>query len=294
MLSRAEILRFYLPLVLTSQMMTLSVPLINLGLGRAGNATVALAAYAVGHSVAIVLNAVVLSARHTTAGLVTGPRSYRSVARFTRSVAVLATGVEIILGTTPVGTLVLEGLVGAPPEVAAQARLVLVLQAPIPLLLAERGIYQGIALMARQTVLITFSTLVRLATLTAVVLILALALRVPGAAAGALSLTAGVGIEALMIRLTVRRRLRALTVADRTRTADDRDVSAREIGRFALPLMVNHAVWALQRPLINSFVSRLEDPLTALAAYGVVQPLLLFTGSPLWGLTSTVQVLPLP
>ena len=42
-LTYSEILRFYLPLVITSQMMTLSVPLINLGLGRTADPGLALA-----------------------------------------------------------------------------------------------------------------------------------------------------------------------------------------------------------------------------------------------------------
>ena len=44
-LTYSEILRFYLPLVITSQMMTLSVPLINLGLGRTADPGLALAGF---------------------------------------------------------------------------------------------------------------------------------------------------------------------------------------------------------------------------------------------------------
>jgi hypothetical protein len=48
----------------------------------------------------------------------------------------------------------------------------------------------------------------------------------------------------------------------------------------------------MQRALINAIIARLADPVTALAAFGVVTPLLLFFSSPLFGMQATVQVLP--
>ena len=50
-LSFREILRFYFPLVLNSQMMTLSGPIINLAVGRASDAKLELAAYWIGFTI---------------------------------------------------------------------------------------------------------------------------------------------------------------------------------------------------------------------------------------------------
>ena len=52
----ATIFAFYWPLVLTSQMMTLAHPIINLGLGRSADAIVQLAAYGVGFGLGVFLN----------------------------------------------------------------------------------------------------------------------------------------------------------------------------------------------------------------------------------------------
>ena len=51
-----QIFDFYWPLVLTSQMMTLAAPIINMGLGRHEDPKVQLAAYAVGFSLLILMN----------------------------------------------------------------------------------------------------------------------------------------------------------------------------------------------------------------------------------------------
>lgn len=56
MLRYRQIFDFYWPLVLTSQMMTLAAPIINMGLGRAESPEQQLAGYAVGFGLLVFLN----------------------------------------------------------------------------------------------------------------------------------------------------------------------------------------------------------------------------------------------
>lgn len=288
----SEILRFYLPLVITSQMMTLSVPLINLGLGRTADPALALAGYAVGFSVSVVCNAPVLTARVVTAGLARTPQAYAAVAGVMRWLGLALSGVALVLALLPPGEWLFLDLLGTPPAIARQARLVLLLQAPIPVLLAERGLAQGLILLYRRTLLISMATLIRLVMVAAVVMALAVFLRLPGAAAGGLSLTAGVGMEALVIRLAVRRRFGPFREPLPGVGPAEPEISVGRVIRFALPLAINHTVWSLQRALINAIIARLADPVTALTAFGVVAPIFLFFGSPVFGLQATVQILP--
>jgi len=273
-------------------MMTLSVPLINLGLGRTGDPALALAGYAVGFSVSVVCNAPVLTARVVTAGLARTPQAYAAVAGVMRWLGLALSGLALVLALLPPGEWLFLDLLGTPVQIARQARLVLLLQAPIPVLLAERGLAQGLVLLHRRTLLISLATLMRLAMVTAVVMTLAVLLHLPGAAAGGLSLTAGVGMEALVIRLAVRRRFGPFREPLPGVSPLEPPVSAGRVIRFALPLAINHTVWSMQRALINAIIARLADPVTALAAFGVVAPIFLFFGSPLFGIQATVQVLP--
>ncbi|MCZ6833877.1 MAG: hypothetical protein O7F11_09040 [Acidobacteria bacterium] len=269
------------------------MPLINLGLGRSANPTLALAAYAVGFSVSVVFNAPVLSARVVTAGLAHSPQAYRTVARVMRRLGLILSGSAMALALLPAGEWLFRDLLGAPPDLVGPARLALLLQSPIPVLVAERGLAQGMSLLYRRTVMITLATLARLAAVTAMVLLLAVVFHLPGAAAGALSLTSGIAMEALWIRFSVRRRygpFRRPLPAGTPPPAQA--LTSRRVMEFASPLVLNHTVWSLQRALINAIIARLADPVTALAAFGVVTPLFLFFSSPLFGMQATVQVLP--
>ena len=55
-LTTRDIFRFYLPLVLTSQMMTLSGPLINIAIGRSANPKVDFAGYWLGFAIMLFIN----------------------------------------------------------------------------------------------------------------------------------------------------------------------------------------------------------------------------------------------
>jgi Na+-driven multidrug efflux pump len=138
--------------------------------------------------------------------------------------------------------------------------------------------------------LITASTLARLVALTGIVLGLVVVLRLPGAAAGALALTTGVGMEAFMIRAPVRRRFATFTTPPPVASLPE-PVTPRRILKFVFPLMLNQAAWSSQRAVISAAISRLDDPFLALASFGVVHPLFFFMDSPLFSLQSVVQVL---
>ena len=102
--------------------MSVSHSVINAGLARLENAVVTLA----GFSVAMVLHLFVASPsyqNHTiTIAMVRGSKSLRSVALF---VLIIATWVSILLALlafSPVGTFILDKVLGTAPEVAQSAR----------------------------------------------------------------------------------------------------------------------------------------------------------------------------
>jgi len=289
-LTLREVLRFYLPLVATSQMMTLSTPVINLGLGRAADPAHALASYAVGFTLSVFLNSPALVSAQVSATLVREKSVGLRVLLLTFLAVGLAVGaVELVLGLTPAGDVVLQDIMGIPTEVAASAKRVLVVMSPIPVLLALRGVHQAVAMTASRTLLITSSTLTRLILLSAVVgALVAGWLDLPGEIVGALALLSGIAGEALLMAAAAWLRLRG-HVRDTWRRGDG---GPREVLRFAGPLFVSGWVWTVQRPLINFVLARTATPTLSLAAFGVVAPLVLLTTSPLWALQPTTIVLP--
>jgi hypothetical protein len=68
--------------------------------------------------------------------------------------------------------------------------------------------------------------------------------------------------------------------------------SLRPVLRLALPLAAASLVWTSARPLVGAVLGRLADPDLALAGFGVVFPILMFTCAPLWAFLDVAIVLP--
>lgn len=285
-----DVLRFYLPLVLTSQMMTLSTPVINLGLGRAHDPAHALASYAVGFTLAVFMNSPALVSNQAASALLRDEAaSVRTLLGTFLAVGLLVSAADLLLALTPLGDLVLQSVMGVPHDIAESAKRVLLVMSPIPALLAVRGVYHGVIMTAERTTLITLSTGVRLALLSAVIaLLLAGVLGMPGELAGAAALLAGIAGETVIVVVTTRTSLRRHLARHRHLGSE----GPADVLRFSLPLFVSAYVWTVQRPLINLILARSAEPKLALAAFGVVAPLVLLTASPLWALQPTTLVLP--
>jgi hypothetical protein len=281
-----EILRFWFPLVLTAQMMTLSMPIINMGIGRRLEATTQLAAYSVGFGVAVVFNSPMLVVHHVVSALAASREILRRVALMAVGLGCAVAAMDLVIALTPVGRAVFVNLIHAPPNVAAQAQLTVGVMAPIPVLLALRGLGWGLALRAKRTTLITASTVSRLSTLVSLVVLGTWLAWLTGAAVGALALTGGILVETLLILALTARNWRILP------EQVERAPGAGWIAGFGAPLVMAALAMTMMRPLVNAMLGRMAQPELALAAFGVVQPLLLVTCSPLLSFNSVGLVLP--
>lgn len=277
-----ELLRFYAPLVLTSQMMTLSNPLINLHLSRAADATPQLAAYGVGFGMMVFFNAPLLTLPNVGAGLLDSEDAWRRLSRVVRIGGLLIAAIDLVVALTPVGSWLFEGLLDATPRVADEARRVALALAPLALFTGWRGLRSAFALRARDTALLTQATVCRLAVLGLVLAALAASGR-HDAGSAAWSLTLGIGAEAVWIHFRTRKLRRGLEPAKTPPTS-------RRLAAFALPVVASAYAWTALRPLINGILGRTLDSEAAQASFGVVHPIFLLTGSALWALQSTGQI----
>ena len=279
-----EIWSFYGPLVLTSQMMTLSNPLINLHISRGADPTVELAAYSVCFGVTVFLHAPLLITPNVSAGLVKGPASYRQVLRSALQLGIVLAAIDLALAFTPLGRLVFEGALDCTPRVAAQAQRTAASFAPIPILLGLRGMGMGLAMSGKRTGHLSRSTLSRLSSIV-LFLALAYAMKWHAAPQAAWALTLGIAAETLWITWRTRNMLRALD------SPDDAPLPGRRMVDFALPLALSGYAWTGLRPLVNGILGRCADSEAAQASFGVIHPLILLAASALWGLQATGQVL---
>ena len=281
-----QLLAFYIPLVLTSQMMTLSNPLINLALSRAEEQALHLAAYSVCFGLAVFLNAPALVSRDIGAGLCTSRLAYRRLFRQVLGIGVVIGLIDLALAWTPLGAAMFSGALGATDRGAAEAQRVAVAMAPIPLFVGIRGLNSALALRARQTRLLTQATFLRLLSVIAILTFLVAQGRVAASAVG-WSLTGGIALETVWIVWVTRGLLRDLP----ENGEDPGELAVRRMFRFAAPLVVSAYAWTALRPVINGILGRCTDSEAAQAGFGVLHPLILLTASGLWALQATGQIL---
>src|SRR6056297_676154 len=262
---------FFFPLLLNVQLMSLSHTIINAGLARLEDAVVSLASF----SVAMVLHLFVASPsyqNHTvTIAMVRGRQSFRATFLFILLLAGYVSLMLALLAFTPVGTLVLNRLLGVTPDVAEGARQVLGLLVFLPFFTGLRGLFQGLVIQARRTSLVSLATGVRIAALFGYLWLGRQLFSGPEVAAFALLFcviteTLVMGLFAWRVHLPAEE--------------DDRR-SFGEIFRFAFPLAYSSGLQQTIPLLINAIISRLPDGTLALAAFGVIRGFLFLLAGPM-------------
>ncbi len=290
MLRYRQIFHFYWPLVLTSQMMTLATPIINMGLGRSADPKVQLAGFSVGFGLLVFMNSPLFPFVQTNAVMGVGRNARRSLLRKQFLLAGVLAGLQLILAYYPGSEALFGRLMGSTPAVSELARKVAMVQWPIPLLITTRSFFYGMIMRHRRTVMISQATALRLALLAGLIFGAIGFGHMPGAMLGGGALTAGIATETLYVFFRGRRLLRAQAKGIDGPEQDD-FVNWARFMNFIGPLMVNAVTWSAMRPVVNAIVGRTADPDLAQASYGFVLPLLILSASPLWAFNNTTVVL---
>jgi len=262
---------FFFPLVLNIQLMSVSHSIINAGLARLENAVVVLA----GFSVAMVLHLFVASPsyqNHTiTIAMVRGRKSLIGMILFMLLIATWVSILLALLAFSPVGTFILNRLLGVTPEVARGAREALGLLVFLPFVTGLRGICQGLVIRVRRTGLVSFATAVRIVMLFAYLWLGQLWFS--GTQVAALALLACVSTETLVIAFFAWR--------IKLPAEQDDENSFADILRYGLPLAYSSGMQQTVPLLINAIISRLPDGTLALAAFGVIRGFLFLLAGPM-------------
>ena len=270
-LTQKSISLFFFPLVLNVQLMSVSHSIINAGLARLEDAVVALAAF----SVAMVLHLFVASPsyqNHTiTIAMVRGRRSLIAMMLFVLLIAVWVSILLALLAFTPVGTFVLNRLLGVSPEVGKGAREALGLLVLLPFITGLRGLFQGLVIRARRTPLVSFATAVRIGML--FVYLWLGQIWFDGTKVAAFALLGCVATETLVVGwFAWRVKLPA---------EEDDGRTLRDILGYGLPLAYSSGLQQTVPLLINAIISRLPDGTLALAAFGIMRGFLFLLAGPM-------------
>jgi hypothetical protein len=271
LLNQKEISRFFFPLLLNVQLMSLSHSVINAALARLEQPVLALA----GFSIAMVLHLFLASPsyqNHTiTIALVRNRKSLLGVGVYVLTMAAYVSLLLALIGYSPLGPWVLEKLVGTTPEIAAEARNVIAVLAFLPFLTGVRGLCQGLVIRARHTGLVSLATLIRIGALLGFLFLGKTWFS--GATLGAFGLLGCIGVETgFMIWFAWKSYVPEEDAVEKT---------WREIFRYSLPLSFSSAMQQAVPLMIGAIISRLPDAALALAAYGIIRGFIFLLAGPM-------------
>lgn len=277
-----QMLALWLPLAVSGEMMVIEPSIINIALGRTTQAELALAAYGVAFSLALLVEAPILMLIDASVARASDRAALALLERFSLAAGLVVTAIGLLISVTPLYGLIVERLMNIPPDVAAQARPTLVILSFWPMPIGWRRTQQGLLIRARQTMVISLATVVRLVVLAAG---LAGGLVLWSHSLWSVAVIAGVAmdlsviVEAALVTWAARRALASGMLPEQ-----GSKLVWSELWRFYWPLATTSVIQQVSRPVLNAGIATAVLGRESLAAWPVVWGLVLLIAGPAWSL----------
>ena len=256
------------PLAGSWLLMGIELPAVSAVMARLPHATVSLAAYGgVVFPLALLIESPILMLLTASTALARDVHSYHIVRRFMFVTAGLLTALHAVLAFTPLFDVVAGTLIGVPAPALEPARLGLRIMLPWTLSIAYRRTQQGVLIRFDHARAVTWGTMVRLATLTAVLTLGSWHGGFPGIVVGTSAITCGVMAEAAFAHFAIRAVRRGPLAAA---PAAEPPLTMPAFIRFYTPLMLTPLINFIAMPLSAAAMSRMPNALESLAAWPVL------------------------
>lgn len=285
-----QMLSLWLPLAASIVMMVLEPSMINIGLGRTLVPELALAAYGVAFSLALLVEAPIIMLLDASVARSVDREAFRLMRRFALLLGIIVTAIGLFFSLTPLYTLIVEQLMNIPEDVAARARPTMQILSFWSLPIGWRRAHQGVLIRANRTGMITAATGARLLTL-AVALFGGLMLFPGGGSVVAgLAMDISVIVEAALITLATRPVLQSAAFeGDPLQAQGPR--SMRDLWRFYRPLAVSTILRQATRPVLNAGIAAAGMARASLAAWPVAWGFAILVAGPAWSLQQLTTAL---
>lgn len=194
-----QALVFFLPLVLASITNTLIRPVVNAGLARTVDPSIALASYQVAWSFSYIFAAVAFNIHQLVIVFAREAEHRLAVLKFSMLMGTLGSLLLFIVAVTPLGTVALTRLIGVTPELATQALRAIAFLSMMPILTCISEYCAGLLIIAGQTRYLTAGKVVNVVTILATSLLLARIAPQLGAPLAGICMVSGIAMEALFV-----------------------------------------------------------------------------------------------
>ena len=269
-LGKGRIMSFWWPLLATWLMMAAEGPFVSAIMGRLDEAKYNLAAHGVAFSLALLAESPIIMLLSASTALVRDRASYLRLRNFTFILMGLVVALMLVVAFPPVFDHLSRRLIGLPDEVASLAQRAITLMIPWPAAIGYRRFYNGIMIRHNRTLYVTVGTVTRLVIMVAVGLTLYSLGGLPGAVVSAISLTACVIVEAVLVRYMADGLVKALPEKP---PAGEAGPGWAEIMKFYLPLALTSIIALGVHPFITFLVGQSRQALESLAVLPVVNAL---------------------
>jgi hypothetical protein len=200
-LSWRELIRFYVPLALTSLILLAARPVLTVALSRLPAALDSLAVWPVILSVCFLGRSIAMSYQEAAITLLQDRRSLWMLQRFARILGLIMLVLFSVFAVTPLAQIWFRGVVGLSVKLTRMARLPMLVLAPLPAIGALISWKRGVLVSSRRTPAITRSVVVNLAVLGVILVVLGYTVRLSGVLIAAVAYIGSVLAEWLYLRL---------------------------------------------------------------------------------------------
>lgn len=270
-LSLKRIIHTWWPLAASWLLMSLELPAVSAVVARLADPEINLAAYGgVVFPLALIIESPIIMLLAASTALSKDWDSYARMRRFMMWAGAILTGVHLLVALTPLYYVVVEGIIGVPPEIVEPARIGLVIMTPWTWTIAYRRFNQGVLIRFDHSRAVGIGTLVRLGSNWLVLAAGYLIGTLPGIVVATAAIATGVTGEALYVGIRVRPVLR-----DELKLVPpvSPPLTFDAFMAFYIPLVLTSLLQMLVQPIGSMALSRMPQALDSLAVWPVVSGL---------------------
>lgn len=263
--SYRDMVRFFVPLGLSSLLVTMSHTIINSTLARSSDPETAIAGYAIAMSIFVITERPAVLLRQTCSVLVKDRLSFSAMSRMTALLLACTIAIGLLLSWTPAGGWILRSLFHAEAPVGAAAIDAYRILIFVTVFSAVRCLYHGIIIRNMRTAWLTIGMVIRLVIMYALSLYFVYGLGWVDGRVGAIIFLVGMMVEAAVSMWEGRHVLRTLP----KRSAHGSVSKMRDIFPFYRPLVVSSLLGVVIPPSINAMLGKTVDLTMAVASYAL-------------------------
>jgi hypothetical protein len=253
-------------------LMGIELPALSAVVARLADPQIHLAAYGgIVFPLALIIESPIIMLLAASTALSKDWASYLKLRRFMIASGAALTLLHILIAFTPLYYFVVEGILGAPEEIVAPARVGLMIMTPWTWSIAYRRFNQGVLIRFGHSRMVGIGTVVRLVTNGAVLAGGYLAGDIPGIVVGASAVATGVVAEALYVGWVVQP---VLNHQLKPAVPVPVQITLRSFLSFYIPLALTSLLLLITQPMGSAAISRMPQALASLAVWPVITGLI--------------------